>query len=128
MEHRLPVKVYYEDTDSLGMVYHANYLKYMERGRSEYVGLLGTSIKELNSAGYAIVVYAMEIRFRRAAELGDELEVVSSFRLASPYRGVFRQRVERRGELIVEAEVEIVCLDDRRKLRAFPPELTDAQE
>ena len=113
MDHRLPVKVYYEDTDALGMVYHANYLKYMERGRTEYVARFGKSIHELNRAGYNIVVYAMNIKFKRAAGLGDELEVVSRFSLASPYRGVFRQRVERGGELLVEADVELACLDER---------------
>jgi acyl-CoA thioester hydrolase len=120
MEHQLPVKVYYEDTDALGVVYHANYLKYMERGRSEYVGLFGTSIAELNRAGYNIVVRAMNITFRRAAALGDQLEVVSHFRLASPYRGVFTQRVERAGELIVEAEVELACVAGDGRLRRFP--------
>jgi acyl-CoA thioester hydrolase len=120
MEHRLPVKVYYEDTDALGVVYHANYLKYMERSRSEYVALFGTSIAELNHAGYNIVVHAMNIKFRRPAALGDQLEVVSRFRLASPYRGVFAQRVERDGELIVEAEVELACADGGGKLRKFP--------
>lgn len=127
MEHRLAVKVYYEDTDCLGVVYHANYLKYMERGRSEYVGMLGKSIRDLNREGYNIAVYAMNIKFRRAATLGDELEVISRFRLASPYRGIFDQRVERGGELIAEAEVELVCLDDQRRLRRFPPELQPSE-
>jgi tol-pal system-associated acyl-CoA thioesterase len=126
MEHRLPVKVYYEDTDALGVVYHANYLKYMERGRTEYVARFGMSIAELNRAGYNIVVYAMNIKFKRTAALGDELEVVSSFRLASPYRGLFRQRVERAGELLVEADVELACLDEHGGLREFPREFLTA--
>ncbi|HWQ11252.1 MAG TPA: YbgC/FadM family acyl-CoA thioesterase [Roseiflexaceae bacterium] len=120
MEHRLAVKVYYEDTDCLGMVYHANYLKYMERGRSEYVSHFGMSIQDLNRAGYNIVVYAMNIKFKRGAALGDVLEVVSRFGLASPYRGLFHQRVERAGELLVEADVELACLDAQGALREFP--------
>jgi acyl-CoA thioester hydrolase len=56
VEHRLICKVYYEDTDALGVVYHANYLKYMERARSEYVELFGKPIWEWNRLGYYIVV------------------------------------------------------------------------
>ena len=122
MEHRLICKVYYEDTDALGVVYHANYLKYMERARSEYVELFGKPIWEWNRLGYYIVVYAMNIRFKRAAQLGDTLEVVSAFSLQSPYRGLFRQRVERDGQVYVEADVELTCLDPQRNLREFPPE------
>jgi acyl-CoA thioester hydrolase len=117
--------VYYEDTDSLGVVYHANYLKYMERGRTEFVAAQGQSIRDWNAAGYYIVVYAMSIKFRKAAQLGDTLDVVSTFTLGSDYRGVFHQRVERGGEIIVDAEVEVVCLDDRQRLREFPAELRD---
>jgi len=122
VEHRLICKVYYEDTDALGVVYHANYLKYMERARSEYVELFGKPIWEWNRLGYYIVVYAMNIRFKRAAQLGDTLEVVSTFSLQSPYRGLFRQRVERDGQVCVEADVELACLDPQRNLREFPPE------
>jgi acyl-CoA thioester hydrolase len=122
VEHRLICKVYYEDTDALGVVYHANYLKYMERARSEYVELFGKPIWEWNRLGYYIVVYAMNIRFKRAAQLGDTLEVVSTFSLQSPYRGLFKQRVERDGQVYVEADVELTCLDPQRNLREFPPE------
>lgn len=122
MEHRLICKVYYEDTDALGVVYHANYLKYMERARSEYVELFGKPIWEWNQLGYYIVVYAMNIRFKRAAQLGDTLEVISTFSLQSPYRGLFKQRVERDGQVYVEADVELTCLDPQRNLREFPPE------
>jgi len=120
MEHRVSYKVYYEDTDSLGVVYYANYLKYLERGRTEYVGSLGRDIRDWNAEGYYFVVYAMTIRFRKPAELGDRIEVVSTFELPSAFRGLFRQRVERDGETLVEADVEIVCLDRARSLREFP--------
>lgn len=122
MEHRLSCKVYYEDTDALGVVYHANYLKYMERARSEYVERFGKTISEWNQAGYYIVVYAMNIRFKRGAQLGDALEIVSTFQLQSAYRGLFKQRVERAGEIYVEADVELACIDPQRNLREFPAE------
>ncbi len=123
MEHRISFKVYYEDTDALGMVYHANYLKYMERGRTETVGAMGREIRDWNADGYYFVVYTMNIRFRKPAELGDVIDVVSAYSLPSPYRSLFRQRVERGGELLVEADVEVVCLGPSRVIREFPAEM-----
>jgi tol-pal system-associated acyl-CoA thioesterase len=120
MDHRVTYKVYYEDTDSLGVVYYANYLKYLERGRTEFVSQSGREIRAWNDDGYYFVVYAMNIRFRKPAELGDRIEVVSAFEMRTAYRGLFRQRVERAGEVLVEAEVEIVCLDRARNLQEFP--------
>jgi acyl-CoA thioester hydrolase len=120
MEHRVSYKVYYEDTDSLGVVYYANYLKYLERGRTEYVGQSGREVRAWNEQGYYFVVYAMTIRFRKPAELGDLIDVVSTLELPSSFRGLFRQRIERAGEVLVEADVEIVCLDRTRNIQEFP--------
>jgi len=113
-------KVYYEDTDCLGIVYHANYLKFMERGRSEFLAAHGRTVQDWNREGYLIVVHSLHITYRRAAVLGDILDVVSSFTLGSRFRGTFHQRVERAGELIVEADVDIVCLDADQQLVSFP--------
>ena len=90
-------KVYYEDTDCLGIVYHANYLRFMERGRSEFLGAQGRSVQDWNRDGILIVVHAIHITYRRAATLGDVLDVVSTFSLASRFRGTFQQRIERAG-------------------------------
>ena len=120
MDHRVSYKVYYEDTDSLGVVYYANYLKYLERGRTEFVDQLGRPIRAWNADGYYFVVYAMTIRFRKPAELSDMLTVITTFSLPSAFRGLFRQRIERDSDVIVEADVEVVCLDQRREIREFP--------
>lgn len=119
-EHRVAFKVYYEDTDSLGVVYYANYLKFLERGRTEFVGARGRPIQDWNRDGYYFVVYALSMKFRRSGRLGDLIEVVSDFRLDSAYRGRFSQRLECRGEVLVEAEVEVVCVDAQQQLREFP--------
>src|SRR2546426_3961072 len=103
MEHRVSYKVYYEDTDSLGVVYYANYLKYLERGRTEFVGSLGRDVRDWNADGYYFVVYAMTIRFRKAAELGDRVEVVSAFELRSAFRALSGHRFEGPGEPLVGA-------------------------
>lgn len=122
MEHRVTYKVYYEDTDCLGVVYHANYLKYLERGRTEFVAYHSMDIRAWNDAGYYILVYAMNIRFKKSATLGDTLDVVSTFALPSAFRGLFRQRIERQGERIIEADVELICLDRNQNLQEFPPD------
>lgn len=119
-EHRVAYKVYYEDTDSLGVVYYANYLKYLERGRTEYVGSRGRPIQEWNQDGYYFVVYGLTMKFKRSARLGDMVEIVSLFKLTSAYRGRFSQRIECRGELLVEAEIDVVCVDPQQQLREFP--------
>ena len=119
--HRVAYKVYYEDTDSLGVVYYANYLKFLERGRTEYLGALGKPVQDWNRDGYFFVVYELSMKFRRSARLGDLIDVVSSFKIDSTYRGRFSQRLERGGELLVQAEVDVVCVDAQQSLREFPP-------
>jgi acyl-CoA thioester hydrolase len=122
MGHQVSYTVYYEDTDCLGVVYHANYLKFMERGRSEFLKAHGRSVAEWNREGILIVVHTMNIKFRKAAALGDQLDVVSTFTLDSAYRGTFHQRIERERDLVVEADVVVVCIDSQQQLTEFPPE------
>jgi len=122
-EGRIKFKVYYEDTDSMGIVYHANYLKYFERGRSEFIDSLGKSMRKWNEEGVYFVVYSMNLRFRKPAFLGDIIEVVSKLEFESEFRGIFHQRIEKDGELLVEGDVEVVCIDAERKPREFPMEI-----
>ncbi|MEZ5097738.1 MAG: thioesterase family protein [Nocardioides sp.] len=126
-EHRVRFTVYYEDTDSLGVVYYANYFKLWERGRTEYVAARsGRAVQEWNAAGYSLVVHKVEATFRKGARLGDAVDVVSSFSVQSPYRGRFTQRVERAetGEVCVEGYADVVCLDAATgRLVELPDEL-----
>ncbi|WP_129632322.1 YbgC/FadM family acyl-CoA thioesterase [Candidatus Oscillochloris fontis] len=123
MEHRVAYKVYYEDTDSLGVVYYANYLKFIERGRTEWVGAQGRPIHEWNQDGFNFVVYSLSMKFKQAARLGDLIEVVTTVDMSSPYRARFHQRVECQSVVLVEADVDIVCVDGARQLREFPQSL-----
>jgi acyl-CoA thioester hydrolase len=111
VEHRIAFKVYYEDTDSLGVVYYANYFKYFERGRSEFIGTSGREISDWNAAGYVFVVHSLEAQFRRSLALGETFDVVTTLEVPSPYRCRFQQRIERQGELCVKAQIDIACLD-----------------
>lgn len=120
VEHRIAFKVYYEDTDSLGVVYYANYFKYFERGRSEFIAASGREISQWNQAGYVFVVHSLEAQFRRSLKLSETFEVVTTLELPSPYRCRFQQRIEREGEVFVRAQVDCACLDSAGSLTEVP--------
>jgi acyl-CoA thioester hydrolase len=121
-EHTLGIKVYLEDTDAEGIVYHANYLKYFERARSEILEARGVPLAEMNTRRRLFVVHEMHIKFQRPARLGDELEVRSSYQRASDYRVTFHQSAHRPGESspLVSAEVQVVCVDPEGNLKDLP--------
>ncbi len=120
MAHRVSYRVYYEDTDSLGVVYYANYFKFFERGRSEYLLAKGHDVASLNAAGVNVVVHAVSAKFRKSAGLGDVVDVVTSFGVESAYRGRFSQRVELDGVVLVEADVDVVCTNPEQTLIELP--------
>ena len=116
------VQIYYEDTDHSGAVYHANYLKYFERAREH---LLGTDklVKLLNEDGIGFVVYKASLTYRRSVGFGQTIEIHTTVCKSSDYRLDFRQNVHRPGEetLLVEGQVELVCVDREGQLVALPP-------
>jgi len=107
-----PVRVYYEDTDSGGVVYYANYLKFMERARTEWLRSLGFDQAQLAAEdGVIFAVHSVQLDYRRPARLDDALEVSAR---PSELRGAsiaFEQAVYRKGELLCEGSVRIVCVD-----------------
>lgn len=111
MTHELPVRVYYEDTDMGGVVYYANYLKFIERGRSELVEELGLDQKKMRDAdGIVFVVTRVVADYLASARLDDRLTVVTQHRAASPARWIFDQEVWRGDILLFRAEVTAVCM------------------
>lgn len=106
------VRVYYEDTDLSGAVYHANYLRYFERAREHFIGQ--PRLLELLEQGVGFVVYRCDMEFRTAARLGDELTVRTTMKRISDYRAEFIQNVHRAGENapIVRGRVELVAVGD----------------
>jgi acyl-CoA thioester hydrolase len=88
-----PIRVYYEDTDAGGVVYHANYLKFMERARTEMCRELGFELDQLAKQGYLLVVKSAWLDYFQPAKLGDSLEVVTSIDEHSKIRAVFNQTV-----------------------------------
>jgi len=131
--HVLTVRVYYEDTDFTGIVYHANYLRYMERGRTNYLRLIGADHRALFEAaekeapGFAFVVRSMAIDFLRPARMDDVLEVVTEPEQVKGASVKLRQRVMRGEELLVEAHVRVAFISSGRA-RPIPKPLRIAMK
>ena len=110
--HRLPVRVYYEDTDFSGVVYHARYLHFFERGRTDSLRSLGIHHSELAQAEdpLAFAVRRMSIEFAVAARVDDALIVETLFRPQKGARLMIEQRLMRDETLIASADVQAVCI------------------
>ena len=110
--HRLPIRVYYEDTDLGQVVYYANYLKFIERGRSEWLRSAGIDQQRLiDSRRLAFVVRRVEADYLRPARFDDMIEVVTQIGCVSGSRIELDQRVERDGTVLFQAGVTLVCVD-----------------
>ena len=107
-EHLLPVRVYYEDTDFTGVVYHATYLRYCERGRSEMLRVMGVPPGQPDHGIFAVTRIVMD--YRAPARIHDSLLIHTSFAGMKGPRLNFRQRIERDGLLLVEAEIVAVAI------------------
>ena len=123
--HILPVRVYYEDTDVSGIVYHANYLRYMERGRSEFLRLAGIHhmVMMANAEPIAWTIRRMEIDYAKAARLDDDLEVHTRYRTMSGARLTGEQWVKRDGVDLVTAKVEAAIITMTGKPRRIPEDV-----
>ncbi len=120
MPHSYTVKVYYEDTDAGGVVYYANYLRYMERARTEYLAELGVSVPELHTRGMFLVVTHVDITYRSPGRLGETLEVTTEIEEAKAVKVTLRQRVLRQGTLLVDALLSFACIDREGKPQRLP--------
>ena len=131
--HWLTVRVYYEDTDFTGIVYHANYLRYMERGRTNHLRLLGADHRALfeetakETPGYAFVVRSMKIEYLKPARMDDVLDVITEPEEVKGASITLRQRVIRGEELLVEAHVRVAFISDGQA-RPIPRPLRTAMQ
>jgi len=131
--HRLPIRVYYEDTDFSGIVYHANYLRFAERGRSDFLRLAGVHHTDLfeGAEPLAFAVHRMEIDFLKPARIDDRLEVRTQYVRASGARIEAKQAILRiadgaEPETIWRARVFAACLDPAGRPRRLPASVRDA--
>lgn len=111
--HQFPLRVYYEDTDLAGIVYYANYLKFVERGRSEWVRSLGVDQVALKSErGIVFAVRRVEADYLKPAKFDDELIVTTRMAAETGARIMLEQEVIRGGERLFTAQITLVCLND----------------
>jgi acyl-CoA thioester hydrolase len=118
--HVMAVRVYYEDTDFSGIVYHANYLRFMERGRTNHLRLLGADHRGLfaevaqEAPGFAFVVRSMRIEFLKSARMDDVLDVVTVAQEVKGASITLHQQILRGNELLVEAHVRVAFVSNGR--------------
>lgn len=126
-EHVLPVRIYYEDTDFTGMVYHANYLRYFERGRSDFFRLAGISHTALLALAKptAFTLVRLELDFKKAARIDDALQVRTTYDEVKGARLMVSQRITRGDEVIAEAKIQAVCIDLAGRAIRPPAEMVD---
>ena len=112
-EHQLPIRIYYEDTDFTGVVYHGQYVRFFERGRSDFLRLIGVAHASLldQQDPAAFTVVTLNITFKRPARIDDALLVRTSCTGLKGPRLYFAQAITRGDELICEAQVEAACID-----------------
>ena len=116
--HVMPVRVYYEDTDFSGIVYHANYLRFMERGRTNHLRLVGAGHRALfeqasaEAPGFAFVVRSMQIDFLRPARMDDVLDIVTWPVVVKGASITLAQEVRRGEEVLVKAQVRVAFISD----------------
>lgn len=122
--HVLPIRVYFEDTDAGGVVYHANYLKYCERARTECLRLLGIHQSGFEDMGF--VVRRMVCDFLKPAKLDDLLEVETRFLEMGGARLELDQRVMLNGNSLFTARVTVALIDGRGRPRRLPPSMAAA--
>ena len=128
--HRLMARVYYADTDFSGVVYHARYLEFLERGRSDFLRLAGVHHTEmaqgmaagLHGEALAWVVRRMEIDFRAPARIDDVLTIDTRTEKVSGARIFMAQSIRRGEELLIEAKVEAAIMSQQGRPRRFPKE------
>jgi tol-pal system-associated acyl-CoA thioesterase len=122
---RLPVRVYYQDTDAGGVVFHAQYLSFMERARTEFLNERGFDLAAFASESRILfMVHAISVRYHRPAMLNELLSVTAEPGSSGPASLLFRQRVERGSELLVEADVKLALVDrDRQRPVRMPKSL-----
>lgn len=123
MTHLFPVRVYYEDTDLAGIVYYANYLKFIERARSTMVMQAGIDQLGMQADGVVFAVKKVEADYISSAKLNDELQVATQLKQVTGAKIVFLQEVLRSEKVIFSALVTIVCITNLGKITRFPADI-----
>ena len=126
----LPIRIYFEDTDSGGVVYHSNYLKFMERARTEWLSAVGIDQRHLKQDNHIMfVVHRIDIQYKLPARFNDNLIVKSEFKDIGSSKIEFRQMIYRENEMLIDASVDVACIDSEKfKPVRIPPTIKQAME
>lgn len=126
----LPIRIYFEDTDSGGVVYHSNYLKFMERARTEWLSALGIDQRHLKEDKHIMfVVHRIDIQYKLPARFNDNLIVKSALKDIGSSKIEFRQMIYRENEMLIDASVDVACIDSEKfKPVRIPPTIKQAME
>ena len=116
-------KIYYHDTDCGGVVYYANYLKYLEEARTEFMAERGVIIGELHKESFLFAVKSVDIQYKSPAKYGDVLKIETELEKTKQASFVFRQSVLRGKEVLAEADTVLVCINAEFKPQVIPPEV-----
>lgn len=125
VERQFECKVYYEDTDCMGVVYHANYLRYLERARTEYVEDRLSSVAGYHEKGYLFMVHKIDMSFHAPATLGDVLVIRTWIEHTTRFRIVVKQIIIKKGEprdYLITASITLVAVAQDGQLREIPSE------
>jgi acyl-CoA thioester hydrolase len=124
MNHTMDIKIYYEDTDCGGVVYYANYLRYMERARTEYLASRGYEVKKLMDEGTVFMVLRVEIDYRSPARYGDTIEIATWVsdvsRVTMTFHHIMTDKAS--GRIFVECMAKLVYVDVHGRPRRLPEE------
>ena len=123
--HLLPARIYYEDTDFTGLVYHANYLRFFERGRSDFLRAAGVDHTALAAQDTAITLLEISVKFRKAGHIDDALVVQTQFDRIVGARVLVSQSIRRGGDLLAEADVQACCISMTGRAKRAPLLLVD---
>jgi acyl-CoA thioester hydrolase len=122
----MEIRVYYEDTDCGGVVYYANYLRWLERSRTEFLRSRGVELASWMRQGVWFSVSECNVKYRRPARYDDLLEVTTEVEELGGAAFWLKNEVRRKGELLAEARVRIACMGDDGRARRVPAEIADA--
>jgi acyl-CoA thioester hydrolase len=127
--HILPVRIYFEDTDFTGVVYHASYVRFLERGRTDYVRLLGVHHSALDAGetgeSIAFAVHRLEMEFRRPARIDDVVEVVTRPKEIRGARIILSQSIRLGERVLVEAVVTVVLVNREGRPQRIPDSMAE---
>ncbi|MCX7769900.1 MAG: YbgC/FadM family acyl-CoA thioesterase [Proteobacteria bacterium] len=121
--HEIKVKVYYEDTDAGGVVYYGNYLRYLERARTEFLADKGIDVVKYHHLGYFFVVVNVDINYKKPAKLGDIITITTEAIDVKNATITFLNRILKDNIVLVEAKVTIACMGLDGKPKRFPDEV-----